>query len=95
VTGTPWIGLFPFQWIALIAALLTLLVVADAFAGHYRSGFGFWSQYAPFVSGGLLIIAAMTASIAPEAAWANVVLRACGWLATITGVVGLGFHHYY
>ena len=95
MTGTPWIGLFPFQWIALLAALLTLLVMADAFAGHYRSGFGYRSQYAPFVSGGLLIIAAVTGCIAPEAAWANLALSASGWLATITGVVGLGFHHYY
>lgn len=95
MTGTPWIGLFPFQWIALNAALLTLLVMADALAGHYRSGFGFRSQYAPFVSGGLLIIATVNASIAPEDAWANLALRASGWLAIISGAVGLGFHHYY
>lgn len=93
--GIPFIGLYPFQWIALIAALLTLLVVADALAGHYRSGFAVRSQYAPFVSGGLLIIAALAASIAPEVAWANLALRAAGWLAIITGAVGLGFHHYY
>ena len=95
MTGTPFIGLYPFQWLALITAMLTLLVIADAFAGHYRSGFGFRSQYAPFVSGGLLIMAAVTASIAPEAAWANLALRSMGWLAIIAGAVGLGFHHYY
>lgn len=93
--GTPFIGLYPFQWIALIVALLTLLVVADAFAGHYRSGFGSRSQYAPFVSGGLLIMAAITASIAPKVIWANSSLRAAGWLAIIAGAVGFGFHHYY
>ena len=93
--GTPWIGLYAFQWIALIAAALTLLVVADALAGHYRSGFVFRSQYVPFVSGGLLIIAAVAASISPEAAWTNLALRAAGWLAIIAGAVGFGFHHYY
>jgi hypothetical protein len=95
VTGTTFTGLYPFQWLALITAMLTLLVVADAFAGHYRSGFGFRSQYAPFVSGGLLIIAAVTASIAPEADWVNLALRSTGWLAIVSGAVGLGFHHYY
>jgi hypothetical protein len=43
VTGTPFIGLYPFQWIAILAAVMTLLL-ADAFAGHYRSGFAFRSQ---------------------------------------------------
>jgi hypothetical protein len=95
VRGIPFIGLYPFQWIALIAAVLTLLLVADAFAGHYRSGFGFRSQYAPFISGGLLIVSAVAAAFVPEAAWANLALRAAGWLAIIAGAVGFGFHHYY
>jgi hypothetical protein len=95
VRGTPFIGLYPFQWIALIVALLTLLVVADALAGHYRSGFAFRSQYTPFLTGGLLIIAAITASIAPEATWANLLLRAAGCLAIFAGAIGVGFHHYY
>jgi hypothetical protein len=95
MTGVPFIGLSPFQWIALVVVFLTLLILADAFAGHYRSGFGFRAQYAPFVSGGLLIIAAMTASIAPEDAWANLALRSTGWLAIVAGAIGFGFHHYY
>src|SRR5437762_11413382 len=93
--GTPFIGLYPFQWIALIAAALTLLLVADALAGHYRSGFAFRAQYAPFVSGGLLIASAAAAAFVPEAAWANLALRTAGWLAIIVGAVGFGFHHYY
>ena len=93
--GIPFIGLYPFQWIALIAAVLTLLLVADAFAGHYRSSFVFRSQYAPFISGGLLIVSAVAAAFVPEAAWANLALRAAGWLAIIAGAVGFGFHHYY
>jgi hypothetical protein len=95
VTGTPFIGLYPFQWIALLAAAMTLLLLADAFAGHYRSGFVFRSQYAPFISGGLLIVSAAVASIAPDLAWTKVALRVTGWLAVVSGVIGFGFHHYY
>jgi hypothetical protein len=95
MTGTPFIGLYPFQWIALVTAALTLLLLADAFAGHYRSGFVFRSQYAPFISGGLLIVTAVSAVLKPEAAWTNLALRVAGWLAIISGLVGFGFHHYY
>ncbi|HWS99841.1 MAG TPA: hypothetical protein VN256_06160 [Pyrinomonadaceae bacterium] len=95
MTGARFIGMYPFQWIALLVAAMTLLLLADALAGHYRSGFAFRSQYAPFVSGGLLIIWALAASIAPDVSWANKVLRVAGWLAVVTGAVGFGFHHYY
>jgi hypothetical protein len=95
MTGTPFIGLSPFQWIALVVASMTLLILADAFAGHYRSGFVFRSQYAPFISGGLLIVSAVAAIAKPEAAWSNLALRIAGWVALFSGVVGFGFHHYY
>lgn len=95
MTGAPFIGLHPFQWIALLAAATTLLLLADAFAGHYRSGFALRAQYAPFLSGGLLIVSAATACVAPHAAWANTFLRGTGWLAVGSGIVGFGFHHYY
>lgn len=95
MTGTPFIGLSPFQWIALITAALTLLLLADAFAGHYRSGFVFRSQYAPFLSGGLLIVTAIAAVLKPEVEWTNLALRVAGWLAVVSGVVGFAFHHYY
>jgi hypothetical protein len=95
MTGTPFIGLYPFQWIALVTAVLTLLLLADAFAGHYRSGFIFRSQYAPFISGGLLVVTAVLAVLKPEAAWTNLALRVAGCLAIISGLVGFGFHHYY
>jgi hypothetical protein len=93
--GTPFIGLYPFQWVGLLTAAMTLLLLGDALAGHYRSGFVLRAQYAPFVSGGLLIVAAGVASLAPGVAWANVALRAAAWLAVVTGAVGFGFHHYY
>ncbi len=95
MTGTPFIGLYPFQWVALVVAALALLLLADALAGHYRSGFVFRSQYAPFVSGGLLIVSAVAAGIAPDVSWTNAMLRTAGWLAVVTGLVGFGFHHYY
>ena len=95
MTGTPFIGLYPFQWVALLVAVLALLVAADALAGHYRSGFVSSAQYVPFVSGGLLIVSALTAAVAPGAAWTNGALRAAGWLALVSGAVGFGFHHYY
>ena len=74
MTGTPFIGLYPFQWIALVVASLTLLILADAFAGHYRSGFVFRSQYIPFISGALLIVSAVAVVIKPQAASANLAL---------------------
>lgn len=95
MTGTPFIGVYPFQWIAMIVVFLTVLILADAFAGHYRSGFVFRSQYAPFISGGLLIVTAMSATLKPEAAWTRLALSVAGWLAIISGVVGFAFHHYY
>jgi hypothetical protein len=95
VSGIPFIGLYPLQWIGLLTAVMTLLLLGDAFAGHYRSGFASRAQYAPFVSGGLLIKAAVIASVAPGVAWANLFLQVTGSLAIITGIVGFGFHHYY
>ncbi|PYS90265.1 MAG: hypothetical protein DMF64_15395 [Acidobacteria bacterium] len=95
MTGTSFIGLYAFQWIALLTAGLTSLLLADALAGHYRSGFTFRVQYAPFISGGLLIIAAVAAAVAPNVAWLNTALRGASWLAVASGLVGFGFHHYY
>jgi hypothetical protein len=95
MTGTPFIGLSPFQWIALVVVFLTFLILADAFAGHYRSGFVFRSQYAPFISGGLLIVTALWVTLKPDTRWLNLALQIAGWLAIIFGLVGFGFHHYY
>jgi hypothetical protein len=65
VPDASFIGLDPFHWIALLVALLTLLVLADAWAGHYRRGFSHRAQYAPFLSGGLLVIRVAPRSAAP------------------------------
>lgn len=95
MTGTQFIGLSPFQWIALVVVFLTLLILADALAGHYRSGFVFRSQYAPFLSGGLLVVTALWASLKPETRFGNLALQVAGWLAIIFGLIGFTFHHYY
>jgi hypothetical protein len=89
------IGLDAFQWIALLVALLTLLVLADAWAGHYRRGFIRLAQYAPFFSGGLLVVFAIAAVASPRADWADIALRAAGWLAVVVGLIGFCLHHYY
>ncbi|MDQ3804627.1 MAG: hypothetical protein M3416_12435 [Acidobacteriota bacterium] len=95
MTVTTFIGLDPFQWVALTTAALALLLTGDALAGHYRSGFTSRAQYAPFIGGGVLMISAVGAAVAPGAAWPTTALRAGGWLAVTTGAVGFAFHHYY
>jgi hypothetical protein len=95
MAGTPFIGLSPFQCIALVVVFLTLLILADAFAGHYRSGFVFRSQYAPFLSGGLLVVTAFWAAFIPEGSFGNLAFQVAGWLAIIFGLIGFAFHHYY
>jgi hypothetical protein len=84
-----------FRWIAILAAILTLLTLVEALTGHYRSGFPLRAQQVPFVSGGLLIVAALAAATVPGAPWARTGLTAAGWLAVLTGVIGVGYHHYY
>jgi hypothetical protein len=95
VSGTLFVGLNPFQWLTLIVAALTLLLLADAFAGHYRSGFVFRSQYSPFVSGGLLVLSSLAATLLPAAAWVNTLLQVAGGVAVASGLIGFCFHHYY
>jgi hypothetical protein len=95
VTGAPFIGLYPFQWIALVTAALALLLAGEALVGHYRKGFALRAQYAPLVSGGALVVSAVGAAAAPGAAWGRAALSAAGWLALLTGGVGFAFHHYY
>ena len=86
-------GLHAFQWLALLSALMTLLLLADALAGHYRSGFAFRVQYAPFISGGLMIIAAVAVALVPGVTWLNTTLRFAGWLTVASGLIGFVFNH--
>lgn len=89
------LGMNPYRWLAIEAAVLTVLLFADAFVGHYRSGFFVKAQYAPFVSGALLIAAALLAFVAPDVTWVQPALLVAGWIAVAVGVIGFGFHQYY
>lgn len=95
MTETAFIGLSPFQWVALVVAVLTPVLLLDALAGHYRRSFAVRAQYAPFVSGGLLVLAALAALVLPRLVAARTVLADAGWLAVLTGIVGFGFHQYH
>ncbi len=89
------LGLSASQWTAVVAALLTLVVMVESWVGHYRSGFPLRAQYTPFAGGGALMLFCIIATAAPDAGWALRGLRATGWIAVAIGVVGVGYHHYY
>ncbi|NUO62672.1 MAG: hypothetical protein HOQ12_16325 [Gemmatimonadaceae bacterium] len=87
-----WNGL---RWLNALTAIMVLLVMVDAFIGHYRSGFAVRAQYTPFLSGGAILIAAVLAGIAPHEGWALQLLLVTGAGGVLTGIVGAGYHHYY
>jgi GMC oxidoreductase len=89
------IGLDAFQWIAMLAARLTVLLLVDAWAGHYRRVFIRRAQYAPSLSGGLLVAFAIAAVISPRTGWIEAASRVAGWLATAAGLAGFCLHRYY
>jgi len=95
VTPSEFLGLDAFRWVALVAGVLTLFTLAEAWTGHYRSGFPLRAQYAPFASGGFLIAATVMAVATPDAPSARLALTVAGWLSIATGVIGVGYHHYY
>lgn len=90
---TMFLGLGAFRWLEVVATLFTLLLLADALAGHYRSGFRARTQYVPFLVGLALVGAATAAVMAPRSAWAHRALDAAGWLAVAGGILGLAVHH--
>ena len=45
MNGNQFLALGAFDWLGILIVLLTLFVLADAFAGHFRSGFENKSQY--------------------------------------------------
>ena len=89
------LGLDTFQWVTLVAAFLALLIIAEAWLGHYRSGFPLRAQYAPLLSGGLLTIVSVGAVIVPDSTRLHTALRITGWIAVVTGIIGVGYHHWY
>ncbi len=95
MTTPVFLGLHTFQWILLLVACMTMLLLVDAWAGHYRRNFTHLVQYAPFPIGGLLVIFALAAIIAPQVPATGAGLRAMSWLSIAAGLAGVGFHHYY
>jgi hypothetical protein len=89
------LGLEALQWTALVVAFLSIVIVLEAWLGHYRSGFPLRAQYAPLASGGLLAIASVLVTATPAAPWAQLTLRSAGWIAIAVGFIGVGYHHYY
>lgn len=88
-------GIDAVRWVLLVAAFLAMLIVAEAWLGHHRSGFPLRVQYAPLLSAGVLALSCVGAAIAPDAPWAQAGLRWTGWIAIAAGVVGVGYHHWY
>jgi hypothetical protein len=95
VTAKTLLGLGGFHWLAVVTAVLALVIIAEAWLGHYRSGFPLRAQYAPLVSGALLVLAGAAAVVFPDNRWVHVGLRAAGWIGIAAGTVGVGYHHWY
>lgn len=81
------------QWLAVIVVLIAPMTAWESFLGHYRSGFSLKAQYAPLLTATLLTLAA--ASILLGLFRSGIVLQAAGWIAMLSGLIGLGYHHYY
>ena len=95
MTHATFLGLGGYRWVALVIAGLTLLLLGDALAGHYRSGFRRWVQYLPFVSGGILVVSTVGVALAPDIAWMHRFLRVSAWAAAVSGLAGFASHQYY
>lgn len=95
MTPIEFLGLYPFQWLAIITAGTAFLLMVDALVGHYRRAFAYRMQYAPAVSGTALVVAALVAAAFPDLPLMNQLLSWAGWLAAATGLVGFGYHFYY
>jgi hypothetical protein len=95
VTPIEFLGLYPFQWLAIITAGTTIFLMLDALVGHYRRAFAYRMQYAPMVSGTALVVAALLATVFPVLHLLNQLLSWAGWMAAATGLIGFGYHFYY
>ncbi len=92
MTAGSYLGLGGYGWVALLAAALASLLLADALAGHLARGFDRPAQYLPFIVGLPFVLGAVAAAAAGPG-WATAALRLLGWLMVATGLAGAGFHH--
>jgi len=77
----------------MIVVILAPMTAWEAFLGHYRSGFTLKAQYAPLVTSALLTVAAAASLFAP--ARSGTLIQVAGWIGVVTGLIGMGYHHYY
>ncbi len=84
-----------YSWVALLSALLALLLLADAVAGHLARDFERPAQYVPIAIGTPFVVAALAAAVAGGPGLAAAGLRLTGWLMAAAGLIGAGFHHWY
>lgn len=95
MTQTVFLGLTPFQWVAVVVLLLTPALLLDALAGHYRRAFSHKVQYAPFVSGTLLVVITLAMVLWPDLRAIRTGCALTGWLCVVTGALGFVAHQYY
>lgn len=81
------------RWIMGIVTILAAAAMWEASLGHYRSGFAVRAQYLPIGVAPVLVAAGLVGLAAPTSA--GVILQIAGWLGLATGVIGIGYHHYY
>jgi hypothetical protein len=81
------------RWLGLIVLILAPLTGWEAFLGHYRSGFSLKAQYIPLATAALLAVAAVAGLISPHRT--SMILQFAGWTGVVSGVIGIGYHHYY
>jgi hypothetical protein len=79
--------------LSVIVAALALCAMWEAFLGHYRSGFAVRMQYAPLLTAAILVGAGVMGAVVP--ARAGTVLQVAGWIGIVSGLIGVGYHHYY
>jgi hypothetical protein len=91
----PALGTSASRWLAVFAVTLACMTMLESAIGHYRSGWLLRAQLAPIVAGSLLALAGISAGAAPNAAAVRSGLELAGWIAIVTGVIGVGYHHYY
>ncbi len=89
------LGLSPFQWLALIIAATTILIAMDAVVGHYRHSFSYRLQFAPLLTGPLLAVTCLVTVIFPGVQGVRQAMAVSAWLAVVTGLTGFGYHAYY
>jgi len=92
---TAFLGMEGFRWMLVLVVLQGMLLMPDAFVGHYRSGFTVRLQYAPFMTATFVILTAAIAAIIPGTVIAPRIAVIAGVTALASGTIGTVYHHWY